>query len=183
MIFSLKQVGSKTFEILFDKNTTPRHIKKYGRWSIKPLIMSKTFSRARRSIRTSKESSWLLRLSTDECRCRSARLDIVDTALSLVTDLTGHIIELETRLASHLPLMNEESHLHRQLDDLQQLDKHLQSIEKSIKELLGQSHQLGNERLTRISDQLAARWKQIHGEINQRFVLALFATSSHLRPV
>lgn len=115
--------------------------------------------------------------------CRSARLDIVDTALSLVTDLTGHIIELETRLASHLPLMNEENHLHRQLDDLQQLDKHLQSIEKSIKELLGQSHQLGNERLTRISEQLAARWKQIHGEINQRLASALFTFSSRLRPV
>ncbi len=97
-------------------------------------------------------------------------MDIVDTALSLVTDLTSHIIELETRLASHTPLIDDETYIHRQLDDLNELDNHLQSIEKSIKELLIQSKQLGNERLIRISEQLASRWKQISSEINQRFV-------------
>jgi hypothetical protein len=98
-------------------------------------------------------------------------LDVADTALSLVTDLTSHIIELETRLASHTPLIDDETHIHRQLDDLNKLDNHLQSIEKSIKELLIQSKQLGNERLIRISEQLASRWKQISSEINQRFEL------------
>ena len=97
-------------------------------------------------------------------------MDIVDTALSLVTDLTSHIIELETRLASHTPLIDDETYIHRQLDDLNELDNHLQSIEKSIKELLIQSKQLGNERLIRISEQLSSRWKQISAEINQRFV-------------
>jgi hypothetical protein len=98
-------------------------------------------------------------------------LDIADTALSLVTDLTSHIIELETRLASHTPLIDDETYIHRQLDDLNELDNHLQSIEKAIKELLIQSKQLGNERLVRISDQLASRWKQISAEIHQRFVI------------
>jgi hypothetical protein len=97
-------------------------------------------------------------------------LEIVDTALSLVTDLTSHIIELETRLASHTPLIDDESYIHRQLIDLNELDNHLQTIEKSIKELLTQSRQLGNERLIRISEQLASRWKQINSEINQRLI-------------
>ncbi len=96
------------------------------------------------------------------------RLDIADTALSLVTDLTSHIIELETRLASHTPLIDDEEYIHRQLDDLNELDNHLQNIEKSIQELLNQSKQLGNEKLIRISEQLSSRWKQIHSEINQR---------------
>lgn len=96
------------------------------------------------------------------------RLEIADTALSLVTDLTSHIIELETRLASHTPLIDDETYIHRQLDDLNELDNHLQSTEKSIKELLNQSKQFGNERLIRISEQLASRWKQINTEINQR---------------
>jgi hypothetical protein len=95
-------------------------------------------------------------------------LDIADTALSLVTDLTSHIIELETRLASHTPLIDDEEYIHRQLDDLNELDNHLQNIEKSIQELLNQSKQLGNEKLIRISEQLSSRWKQIHSEINQR---------------
>jgi hypothetical protein len=97
-------------------------------------------------------------------------LDIVDTALSLVTDLTSQIAELETRLASHTPLFDDETHIHRQLDDLNQLDSHSQSIEKSIKELLTQSKQIGNDRLNRTSEQLTLRWKQINSEINQRFV-------------
>lgn len=95
-------------------------------------------------------------------------MDIADTALSLVTDLTSHIIELETRLASHTPLIDDEAYIHRQLDDLNELDNHLQTIEKSIKELLIPSKQLGSERLIRISEQLASRWKQINSEINQR---------------
>jgi len=102
-------------------------------------------------------------------------LDIADTALSLVTDLTSHIIELETRLASHTPLIDDEKYIHRQLDDLNKLDNHLQTIEKSIKELLIQSKQLGNERLIRISEQLSTRWKQISSEINQRFEFSLIS--------
>ncbi len=98
------------------------------------------------------------------------RLEIADTALSLVTDLTSHIIELETRLASHTPLIDDESYIHRQLVDLNELDNHLQTTEKAIKELLTQSRQLGNERLIRISEQLASRWKQINSEINQRLI-------------
>jgi len=101
-------------------------------------------------------------------------LNIADTSLSLVTDLTSNIIELETRLASHTPLIDDEKYIHRQLDDLNELDNHLQTIEKSIKELLIQSKQLGNERLIRISEQLSSRWKQINLEINQRFELIFF---------
>lgn len=96
------------------------------------------------------------------------RLDISDTTLSLVTDLTSHIIELETRLASHTPLIDDEVYIRRQLDDLNELNNQLQSIEKPTQELLNQSKQLGNERLIRISEQLATRWKHIHTEINQR---------------
>lgn len=95
-------------------------------------------------------------------------MDIIDTALSLVTNLTSHIIELETRLASHTPLIDDESYIHRQLDDLNELHTQLQTIEKSIEELLNQSRHLGNERLSRISEQLSSRWKQINSEINQR---------------
>ncbi|CAF2417563.1 unnamed protein product [Rotaria sp. Silwood2] len=98
----------------------------------------------------------------------SDKLDIAETTLSLVTDLTSHIIELETRLASHTPLIDDEQYIHRQLDDLNELDKQLQSIEKSIKELLTQSKQLGNDKLIRISEQLTSRWQQINSEINQR---------------
>lgn len=98
-------------------------------------------------------------------------MDIVDTALSLVTDLTTQIIELETRLASQTPLFDDEAQSHRQLADLTELYDRSQSLEKSIKELLIQSKQLGNEKLNRTSDQLVTRWKQINTEINQRFVL------------
>jgi len=96
-------------------------------------------------------------------------LDIADTALSLVTDLTSHIIELETRLASHTPLIDDEKYIHRQLNDLNDLNNHIQILEKSITELLIQSKQLNNDRLIRISEQLSTRWKQIISEINQRF--------------
>ena len=95
-------------------------------------------------------------------------MDIADTTLSLVTDLTSHIIELETRLASHTPLIDDEIYIRRQLDDLNELNNQLQSIEKPTQELLNQSKQLGNERLIRISEQLATRWKHIQTEINQR---------------
>ncbi|CAF3599478.1 unnamed protein product [Adineta steineri] len=98
----------------------------------------------------------------------SEKLDIVDTALSLVTDLTSHIIELETRLASYTPLFDDETHIHRQLAELNELNNRSQSLEKSIKELLTQSQQLGNEKLNRTSEQLISRWKQINSEINQR---------------
>ncbi|CAF1012011.1 unnamed protein product [Rotaria sp. Silwood1] len=98
----------------------------------------------------------------------SDKLDIGETTLNLVTDLTSHIIELETRLASHTPLIDDEQYIHRQLDDLNELDKQLQTIEKSIKELLIQSKQLGSDRLIRISEQLTSRWQQIDSEINQR---------------
>lgn len=108
----------------------------------------------------------------------ASRLDIVDTALSLVTDLTSHIIELETRLASHTPLFDDETHIHRQLADLTDLANIAQSLEKSIKELLAQSKQLGNEKLSRTSDQLISRWKQINAEISQRFVPTTTATTA-----
>ena len=91
-------------------------------------------------------------------------------ALNLITNLTYHIIELETRLASHTSIMNDESFIHRQFNDLNELDKYLQSIEKSIRELVIQSKQLDNEKLNHISDQLALRWQQISSEINHRFV-------------
>lgn len=104
-----------------------------------------------------------------------SRLDIADTALSLVTDLTSHIVELETRLASQTPIIDDELYIHRQLDELNEIDQHLQSVEKSIKELLIQSQQLCNERLIRISEQLASRWQQINAEIHQR----LFFRMSH----
>lgn len=102
------------------------------------------------------------------------RLDIIDTALNLVTDLTSHLMELETRLASYLPLVNDEQQLHLQLNDLQDLEQHLKSIEKSIEELLRQSEQLANERFLRTSEQLAKRWKQIQTEIHQRFIIMIF---------
>jgi hypothetical protein len=54
----------------------------------------------------------------------SDKLDIVDTALSLVTVLTSLIIELETRLASHTPLIEDEENIHRQLYYLNELDNH-----------------------------------------------------------
>ncbi|CAF0847061.1 unnamed protein product [Rotaria sordida] len=98
----------------------------------------------------------------------SDKLDIAETTLNLVTDLTSHIIELETRLASHTPLIDDENYIHRQFDDLNELEKQLQSIEKSIKELLIQSKQLGNDKLIRISEQLTSRWQQMNSEINQR---------------
>ncbi|CAF4433789.1 unnamed protein product, partial [Rotaria socialis] len=98
----------------------------------------------------------------------SDKLDMADTALSLVSDLTSHVTELETRLAYHTPLIDDEQYIHRQLDDLGELDGPLESIEKSIKELLIHSKQLGNDRLIRISEQLASRWQQINSEINQR---------------
>lgn len=96
---------------------------------------------------------------------------MADAALTLVSDLTTQIIELETRLASHAPLMDDEEYIHRQLDDLNEIDKHLQSIEKSIKELLKHSKQLDNDRLIRISEQLASRWQQMNSEINQRYFI------------
>jgi capsule polysaccharide export protein KpsE/RkpR len=96
-------------------------------------------------------------------------LNIVDTALSLVTDLTSQIIQLETRLASHRSLMIDDNHiLHHQFDDLNDIDQHLQPIEKSMQELLQQSQQLASEQLKRITEQLSTRWKRIHAEINQR---------------
>ncbi|CAF5139739.1 unnamed protein product, partial [Rotaria magnacalcarata] len=98
----------------------------------------------------------------------SDKLDMADTALSLVSDLTSHVTELETRLASHTPLIDDEQYIHRQLDDLNELDGPLESIEKSIKELLIHSKQLGSDRLIRISEQLAFRWQQINSEIKQR---------------
>ena len=86
-----------------------------------------------------------------------------------MTDLTGTILALETRLASQTPLMDDDAHSHRQLNELHEFDKQVQTAEKSIEELLQQSKRLGNERLLRLSEQLISRWKQIYSEIHQRF--------------
>ncbi len=97
------------------------------------------------------------------------RLNIADATLNLLNNLTSQIIELETRLAYQTTLIDDENHIHRQLNDLNNLNNHIQILEKSITELLIQSKQLNNDRLIRISEQLAKRWKQILSEINQRF--------------
>jgi hypothetical protein len=96
-------------------------------------------------------------------------LNIADATLNLLNNLTSQIIELETRLAYQTTLIDDENHIHRQLNDLNNLNNHIQILEKSITELLIQSKQLNNDRLIRISEQLAKRWKQILSEINQRF--------------
>jgi hypothetical protein len=103
------------------------------------------------------------------CSTPAARLDIADAALNLVNHLTCQVIEFETRLASHRSLTDEENDMRFQFDDLLQLHTHLESLEKSIGELLKQSQQLANDRLIRISEQLAFRSKQITLEINQRY--------------
>jgi hypothetical protein len=96
-------------------------------------------------------------------------LNIADKALNLLNNLTTQLIELETRLTSQTSLIDDENHIHRQLNELNDLNNHIQILEKSITELLILSKQLNNDRLIRISEQLAKRWKQILSEINQRF--------------
>ena len=86
-----------------------------------------------------------------------------------MTHLTTTLIECETRLASQTSLTDGEHEIRQQLDNLIELQNHLHALEKSIAELLVQSKQLANDRLSRISDQLAFRWKQMTLEINQRF--------------
>jgi uncharacterized coiled-coil protein SlyX len=102
-------------------------------------------------------------------------LDIADTALNLVNNLTSQIIELETRLASQPSLIDDEHFIHRQLNDLNEFNNCLSRLEKSIKELLIQSQQLSNDRLIRISEQLATRWKHITSEIQQRLVDSFYS--------
>lgn len=102
------------------------------------------------------------------CSIVSFRLDAADAALNLLNNLTSQIIELETRLVSQTALIDDEDYIHRQLSDLHELNIHFQTLEKSVKELLRHSEQLSNERLTRISEQLATRWKRITSEIYQR---------------
>ncbi len=96
-------------------------------------------------------------------------MNIADKALNLLNNLTTQLIELETRLTSQTSLIDDENHIHRQLNELNDLNNHIQILEKSITELLILSKQLNNDRLIRISEQLAKRWKQILSEINQRF--------------
>ncbi len=99
----------------------------------------------------------------------SFRLDIASTTLNLLNNLTNQLIELETRLVYQTSLIDDENHIHRQLNDLNDLNNHIQILEKSITELLIKSKQLNNDRLIRISEQLSTRWKHIISEINQRF--------------
>jgi len=98
-------------------------------------------------------------------------LHIADKALNLLNNLTSEIIELETRLVSQTSLIDDENHIHRQLTDLH---NHIQILEKSLIELLTLSKQLNNDRLIRISEQLATRWKHITTEINQRLIHICF---------
>jgi hypothetical protein len=107
------------------------------------------------------------------------RLDIADTSLNLVNNLSSQLIELETRLASQTSFLDDENSIHRQLTDLNELNNHLLILEKSVTELLKQSKQLNNERLIRISEQLTTRWKQIISEINQRKRFILQMIESH----
>ncbi len=97
----------------------------------------------------------------------SFRLHIADKALNLLNNLTSEIIELESRLVSQTSLIDDENHIHRQLTDLH---NRIQILEKSLIELLTLSKQLNNDRLIRISEQLATRWKHITTEINQRLI-------------
>lgn len=97
-------------------------------------------------------------------------MDIANSALSLLNNLTNQLIEFETRLVSQTSLIDDENHIHRQLNDLNDLYNHIQILEKSIIELLNKSKQLNNEKLIHISEQLSTRWKQISSEINQRFL-------------
>jgi hypothetical protein len=96
-------------------------------------------------------------------------LNLADRALTLLNTLTNEIIELETRLTSQTSLIDDENHIHRQFTDLY---NHIQTLEKSMIELLTLSKQLNNDRLIRISEQLATRWKHITNEINQRLILS-----------
>ncbi len=102
------------------------------------------------------------------------RLNIADKALNLLNNLTTQLIELETRLTSQTSLIDDENHIHRQLNELNDLNNHIQILEKSITELLILSKQLNNDRLIRISEQLATRWKQIMTEITQRLINSFF---------
>jgi capsule polysaccharide export protein KpsE/RkpR len=77
-------------------------------------------------------------------------LNTADATLNLIHNLTAQLIELETRLASHRSIIDDENNIRRQLDDLNGLNNHLQTLEKSITELLIQSKQLDNQRLIRI---------------------------------
>jgi hypothetical protein len=103
-------------------------------------------------------------------------LDISDITLNLINNLTTQLIELETRLASQPSLIDDENSIHRQLNDLNAFNNHLQIIEKSVTELLKQTK---NERLIRITEQLTIRWKQIISEINQRKQLIVQILESH----
>ena len=103
-------------------------------------------------------------------------MDISDITLNLINNLTTQLIELETRLGSQPSLIDDENFIHRQLNDLNAFNNHLQIIEKSITELLKQTH---NERLIRITEQLTIRWKQIISEINQRKQLIVQILDSH----
>ncbi|CAF5107318.1 unnamed protein product, partial [Rotaria magnacalcarata] len=78
------------------------------------------------------------------------------------------MIEIETQLLSQSSPIDDENYFHRQLNELNELHNHLKNLEKSINELLKQSEQLNNEKLSSISEQLASRGKQTTLEIIQR---------------
>ena len=94
-------------------------------------------------------------------------MELADRALTLLNTLTNEIIELETRLLSQTSLIDDENNIHRQFTELH---NHIQTLEKSMVELLTLSKQLNNDRLIRISEQLATRWKHITTEVNQRLI-------------
>ena len=165
-ISSPKQVASKTFAIRFVRNTSPPFITNFARRSINRRITRRISSPRRRSIRTSSTRSASV---PSKIFFFFSRLNTADTALNLMTHLTTTLIECETRLASQTSLTDDENEIRQQLDNLIELQNHLHALEKSIAELLVQSKQLANDRLSRISDQLAFRWKQMTLEINQRF--------------
>lgn len=102
------------------------------------------------------------------------RLAIIDTALNLMNTLTSKIIDLEIRLISQASHIDDEHSIHRQLNNLNELHNDIQILEKSITELLQQSKQLGDDRLIRISERLASKWKQMTSEIIQRFITYFF---------
>lgn len=93
----------------------------------------------------------------------------MDSTLNLVNDLSSQIMDLEIRLASQNPLINDEHQILQQLEELKILENNLHNIDKSTEELLRQSQQMTNERVIRISNQLVSRWRTIQKEIHQRY--------------
>ncbi|CAF4468439.1 unnamed protein product [Rotaria socialis] len=98
----------------------------------------------------------------------SDKLLIAEAALSLLNNISPKMMEIETQLLSQSSPIDDENYFHRQLNELNELHNHLKSLEKPINELLNQSEQLNNEKLSSISEQLASRGRQTTLEIIQR---------------